>query len=162
MRIKKRNKLVGFAWMFALQKDTKAWPAHFYELVRNDQKWLNFIYRLTSSALWAIKNPCVFACILAPRGLMEILQSAPSSVALISIASKSSFNFVKHNLTWSQWTFYGRNTKKKQLDVRAVGSGSLFGRTSCKRSCFFLFDFMRLNRLLCIVIGCSCFQWQSF
>lgn len=58
-----------------------------------------FPYRFTSSALWAIKKPWVFACILAPRGLMEILLSAPSSVALISIANNSSFNFVKHNLS---------------------------------------------------------------
>lgn len=56
------------------------------------------IYRFTSSALWAIKKPCVFAWILAPRGLMEILLSAPSSVAFISMASSSNFNFVKHNL----------------------------------------------------------------
>lgn len=65
---------------------------------QNGYREIVFVYRLTSSALWAIKNPCVFACIFAPRGLMEILQSAPSSVALISIASKSNFNFVKHNL----------------------------------------------------------------
>lgn len=90
---------------------------------------ISWIYRLTSSALWAIKNPCVFACILAPRGLMEILQSAPSSVALISIASKSSFNFVKHNLNdCNGYLVYRvcvregeRCENRIALDLRALG-----------------------------------------
>lgn len=56
------------------------------------------VYRFTSSALWAMKKPCVFAWILAPRGFIEILLSTPSSVPFISIANRSSFNFVKHNL----------------------------------------------------------------
>ena len=54
-------------------------------------------HRLTSSADWAMKNPWVLAAILAPRGFIDILLSAPPS-PLISIASSSSFSFVKHNL----------------------------------------------------------------
>lgn len=54
-------------------------------------------YLLTSSADCAMKNPCVLACILAPRGLMEILLSLPFS-PLISMARSSNFSFVKHNL----------------------------------------------------------------
>lgn len=57
----------------------------------------NILYLLTSSADCAIKNPCVLALIFAFFGLIEILLSAPSS-PLISIAKRSSFNFVKHNL----------------------------------------------------------------
>lgn len=45
-----------------------------------------------------MKNPCVLAWIFAPRGLIEILLSAPSSVALISIASSRSLSLVKHSL----------------------------------------------------------------
>ena len=56
------------------------------------------IYRFTSSALCAIKNPCVFARIFTPRGLIEILLSLPSSPPFISIASKSSLSFVKQSL----------------------------------------------------------------
>lgn len=59
---------------------------------------LKIVYLFTSSALWAIKNPCVFAIIFTPRGLMEILLSLPSSPPLISIASKSSLSFIKQSL----------------------------------------------------------------
>lgn len=59
---------------------------------------LIFLYRLTSSALWAIKNPWVFAKIFTPRGLIEILLSFPSSPPFISIARSRSFNFVKQSL----------------------------------------------------------------
>lgn len=52
---------------------------------------------LTSSADWAMKNPWVLAAILAPRGLIEILLSLPPS-PFISMASRRSFSFVKHNL----------------------------------------------------------------
>lgn len=57
----------------------------------------NLAYRFTSSALWAMKNPCVLASIFAPRGLIEILLSL-SSVPLISIANRSSLSFVKQSL----------------------------------------------------------------
>lgn len=54
-------------------------------------------YRLTSSADWAMKKPCVLDEILAPRGLIEILESSPSS-DLSSMASSSSLSLVKHSL----------------------------------------------------------------
>lgn len=54
-------------------------------------------YRFTSSADCAIKNPCVLATILAPRGLIDILLSLEAS-PLISIANNRSFNFVKQSL----------------------------------------------------------------
>lgn len=63
----------------------------------NNRIFEKYVYRLTSSADWAIKNPWVFEEILAPRGLMDILESSPSS-DLSSMASKSSLSLVKHNL----------------------------------------------------------------
>jgi len=64
---------------------------------------------LTSSADWAMKNPCVLACILEPLGFIDILLSRPSS-PFISIANNRSFSFVKHNLhvktrTSIRWNF---------------------------------------------------------
>lgn len=58
---------------------------------------LDSLYRLTSSADWAIKNPCVLEDIFAPRGLMDILESSPSS-DLSSMASNSSLSLVKQSL----------------------------------------------------------------
>jgi hypothetical protein len=51
-----------------------------------------------------MKNPCVLDEILAPRGLMEILESSPSS-DFSSMANRSNLSFVKHNLnrTSSKW-----------------------------------------------------------
>lgn len=66
----------------------------------NDETCIIWRYKrnlLTSSADWAIKNPCVLDEILAPRGLMEIFESSPSS-DLSSMANKSSLSLVKHNL----------------------------------------------------------------
>lgn len=54
-------------------------------------------YRLTSSADWAMKKPCVLDEILAPRGLMAIFESRPSS-DLSSMASSNSLSFVKQSL----------------------------------------------------------------
>lgn len=56
-----------------------------------------FNYLLTSSADCAIKNPCVLDDIFAPRGLMEIFESSPSS-DFNSMASNRSLSLVKHNL----------------------------------------------------------------
>lgn len=86
-------------------------------------------YRLTSSALCAIKKPWVFAWILAPRGLIDILQSAPSSVALISIASRSSFNFVKHNLNAEWKRELGGETCQKCLVLANFVKGFLSIKT---------------------------------
>lgn len=63
--------------------------------------------RLTSSADWAMKNPWVLDDILAPRGLMEILESSPSS-DFSSMASKSNLSFVKHSLFRSNVFQYSR------------------------------------------------------
>ena len=48
------------------------------DLTRRDLR-LRPTYLLTSSADWAMKKPTVLAGILAPRGLIEILASPPSS-----------------------------------------------------------------------------------
>lgn len=66
-------------------------------LNREDRQKTLLTYLLTSSADCAIKNPWVLATILAPRGLIEILVSAPS-VPLTSIARRRSLSLVKHNL----------------------------------------------------------------
>ena len=75
------------------------------ENTSNDKSWI-FVsiklkmisYRLTSSADWAIKKPCVLEDIFAPRGLMDILESRPSS-DLSSMASSNSLSLVKQSLT---------------------------------------------------------------
>lgn len=64
-------------------------------------KLINYLF--TSSALWAMKNPWVLAWILAPRGFIDILLSTPSSMPFISMANRSSFNLVKHNLVVTWW-----------------------------------------------------------
>lgn len=56
------------------------------------------LHLFTSSALCAIKNPCVFAKIFAPRGFMDILLSLPSSPPLISIASNNNLSLMKQSL----------------------------------------------------------------
>lgn len=58
-------------------------------------------YLFTSSADWAMKNPWVFEDILAPLGLIEILESRPSS-DFSSMARRSSLSFVKHSLSINQ------------------------------------------------------------
>lgn len=68
-----------------------------------------------------MKNPCVFACILAPLGFIEILLSAPSSLPLISIASSKSFNFEKHNLYENNHKIVdGGKEKQKKTQITEI------------------------------------------
>lgn len=84
----------------------------------------NFTHRLTSSALCAIKNPCVFACILAPRGLMDILLSAPSSAPLISMANNSNFSLEKHSLNATNSEMWERRRQKGNIWITPVLYGA--------------------------------------
>lgn len=64
---------------------------------------------LTSSADWAIKNPCVIGSTLMDvPGLMAMLASVPSS-RFVPIAISSNFSRMKHNLSnkrhWSHAMF---------------------------------------------------------
>ena len=79
----------------------------------------------TSSADWAMKKPTVLAGILVPRGLMEILASAPSS-GLTSRASRSSLSLTKQSLGAE-----GERSREMSGDRLTLPPG----RRSCRRSC---------------------------
>lgn len=65
-------------------------------------------HRFTSSALWAMKKPWVFAKIFTRRGLIEIFVSFPSSPPFISIANSKSFSLMKQSLSCLRVVFLMR------------------------------------------------------